>query len=86
MRKTFKRELAVALIIWLIYVVETKDATIIEVLAWPVFAFVTAAFGIDQYSKLQQGKPTQPINRRGDQRGSEHTNWEDKYPDVGDDK
>ena len=87
MRKTFKRELAVALIIWLVYVVETKDASIIEVLVWPVFAFVTAAFGLDQYSKLQQGKPPSPTNgRERNQRSSEHPNWEDKYPDLGDDK
>ena len=87
MRKTFKRELAVALIIWLVYVVETKDASIIEVLVWPVFAFVTAAFGLDQYSKLQQGKPPSPSNGRDrNQRRSEHPSWEDKYPDIGDDK
>jgi hypothetical protein len=85
-KRTFKRELAVALIIWLIYVVETKDASIVEVLVWPVFAFVTAAFGLDQYSKLQQGKPPQSTSRRGDQRSSQHPNWEDKYPDVRDDK
>ena len=85
MKKTLKRELAVILLIWFAYIVEVKDASIIEVLVWPVFTFVTAAFGLDQYSKLQQ-KPTQPTNRRRTERSSEHSSWEDKYPDVGDDK
>ena len=46
MKKTFKREIAVALLLWLVYIVEVKDDTIIEILVWPIFAFVTAAFGL----------------------------------------
>lgn len=83
--KTYKRELAVVLLVWLIYIVETKNESIIEVLVWPVFTFVTAAFGLDQYSKLQQ-RPPKPTDRRGTERSRERTSWEDKYPDVGDDK
>ena len=45
--KTYKRELAVALLVWLIYVVEVKDATIVEILVWPIFSFAAAAFGFD---------------------------------------
>ena len=85
MRKTFKRELAVILLVWLIYIVETKDASIIEILVWPVFTFVTAAFGLDQYSKLQQ-RGIQSSDGRGTKRSGEHPSGEDKYPDLGDDK
>ena len=80
MKKTFKRELAVVLLVWLIYIVETKDASIIEILVWPVFTFVTAAFGIDQYSKLQQ-RGTQSSGRGRPEHSSQRPSWEDKYPD-----
>lgn len=82
MKKTFKRELAVVLLVWLFYIVEVKDVEIIEILVWPVFAFVTAAFGLDQYSKLQQGS-SGSSNGRGNQRSSEHPSGEDKYSDFG---
>jgi hypothetical protein len=83
--KTLKRELAVALLIWLIYIVEVKDESIVEVLVWPIFTFVTAAFGLDQYSKLQQ-KSSRPSDGRGNQRGGEHPTGQDKYPDDWDNK
>jgi hypothetical protein len=85
MKKTFKRELAIILLVWLIYIVETKDASIIEILVWPVFTFVTAAFGIDQYSKLQQ-RGTQSSDRGRPEHRGERTSWEDEYPDIGNDK
>lgn len=85
MKKTLKRELAVILLIWLIYIVETKDVSIIEVLVWPIFTFVTAAFGLDQYSKLQQ-RTTQPSDRRGSEHSSQRPSREDQYPDGWDDK
>lgn len=81
--KTYKRELAVLLILWLVYIVEVKDVQIIEILVWPVFSFAAAAFGFDQYSKLQQAtKPSVGRNKRSSQR----TGGEDKYSDAGDDK
>jgi hypothetical protein len=49
--KTYKRELAVVLLIWLMYVVETKDASTIEILVWPVFTFAALAFGMDWFGK-----------------------------------
>lgn len=64
-KKTYKRELAVALLIWLIYVVEVKDANIVEILVWPIFAFVGAAFGFDAYSKQLWNKSPEPPDRRG---------------------
>lgn len=81
--KTYKRELAVVLLLWLAYVVEVKDVAIVEVLVWPVFSFAAAAFGFDAYSKLQQGS-TESANRRRSQRGSEYPTGENQYPDSGD--
>ena len=81
--KTYKRELAVLLILWLVYIVEVKDVSIIEILVWPVFSFAAAAFGFDQYSKLQQ---TTKSSNRGHSGSSQRTGGQDKYPDIGDDK
>ena len=81
--KTYKRELAVLLLLWLGYIVEVKDVAIIEILVWPVFSFAAAAFGFDQYAKLQQA--TKPSVRRH-QRSGQRTGGEDKYTDAGDDK
>lgn len=61
--KTFKREVAIALFLWLVYVVEFKDAKIIEILVWPIFSFAAAAFGFDAYGKLQRSKPNEPSDR-----------------------
>lgn len=82
--KTYKRELAVILILWLVYIVEVKDVAIIEILVWPVFSFAAAAFGFDQYSKLQQ--TTKSSDGRWSKRSRQRTGGEDKYPDIGDDK
>lgn len=85
MNKTFKRELAVALLLWLIYVTEVKDATLVEILVWPIFSFAAAAFGFDAYGKLQQGTTKSP-DRGRTQRSSQHTGRADQYSDFGDDK
>lgn len=82
-QKTFKREVAVILLLWFFYVVEVKDDKIIEILVWPVFTFVTAAFGLDQYSKLR-GKSSggsEKVDRWGDERSSEYAVGEDQYTD-----
>lgn len=83
--KTFKRELAIALIVWLVYIVEVKDVQIIEILVWPIFSYVTAAFGLDAYGKLQQGS-TKPSHGRGNQRSSKRPSREDQLPDDWDNK
>lgn len=77
-KKTYKRELAIALLIWLIYVVEVKDVTVVEVLVWPIFAFVGAAFGFDAYSKQLWGKSSESFDRRWSERSGEYTGGEDK--------
>jgi hypothetical protein len=77
-KKTFKREVAILLLLWLVYIVEVKDAKIIEILVWPVFSFAAAAFGFDQYSKLQQSRSTKSSDRGRSQRSSEYPDWEGK--------
>lgn len=77
-KKTFKRELAVALLIWLGYVVEVKDVQIVEVLVWPIFAFVGAAFSLDVYSKRLWDKSSEAFDRRGSEHSSEYPSREDK--------
>ena len=81
--KTFKRELAVVLLLWLVYLVETKDINIVEILVWPVFSFAAAAFGYDAYGKLQQGS-SKPSHRWRSQRSSEHTDRQGEHPDYRD--
>lgn len=75
--KTFKRELGIGLIVWLVYIVEVKDVQILEILVWPIFSYVTAAFGLDAYGKLQQGSP-KSTDRGRSERSSQHTDWQGK--------
>lgn len=83
--KTFKREIALALLLWLVYVVEVKDVAIVEVLVWPIFAFLGASFGLDAYSKQLQQSP-KPPDGRGAKGSSQRPSGEDQYADGGDDK
>lgn len=85
MKKTYKRELAVALLVWLVYVVEVKEPTLVEILVWPIFTFTMAAFGFDQYAKLQQ-PPSQTPHGRGTERSSQRAGRENKLPDARDDQ
>lgn len=84
-KKTYKREVAVALLIWLAYVVEVKDANIVEVLVWPIFTFVALAFGIDWWGKsgdsLRQSANEAPDGGRP-KRGSKHPSGEGSEPDI----
>jgi len=84
-KKSFKREIAFLLLVWFMYVVETKDVNIIEILVWPIFTFAGAAFGFDAYGKLL-GQPPKPTNGRWSQGGSQRTGREDELPDDRDDK
>jgi hypothetical protein len=78
--KTYKRELAIGLLVWLGYVVETKDAEIVNILVWPIFTFAAAAFGFDQYRRMQQPS-LEPLDRGRSERSSEHTVGPTEYPD-----
>jgi hypothetical protein len=81
--KTYKRELAVVLLLWLAYVVEVKDPSLVEVLVWPIFTYVMAAFGFDQYAKLQQSTP-RTTDRGRSQRSSQRPSGQDQLPDARD--
>lgn len=63
--KTYKRELAIVLLVWLVYIVETKDVSVVQIVVWPVFTVVAGAFGIDWYGKSVgvRGKPPEPSDR-----------------------
>jgi hypothetical protein len=74
--KTYKREIAVALLVWLTYVVETKDASTIEILVWPVFTFAALAFGMDWFGKSAGGVwegSTLSSDGRGSKRSSQRS-------------
>ena len=64
------------------YVVEMKDVSVVEVLVWPVFSFAAAAFGFDQYAKLQGASGF--ANGRGTKRSSQYPNRENQLPDSRD--
>lgn len=76
--KTYKRELAVILLLWLAYVVEVKETPLVEILVWPVFSFAAAAFGFDAYGKLQQS--TKSSDRRGTKHSSKYPTGENQQP------
>lgn len=81
--KTYKRELAVILLLWLMYVVETKDASTIEILVWPVFTFAALAFGMDWFGKSSNGLwegSTISSDGRGSKRSSQRTGGQGEQP------
>jgi hypothetical protein len=73
--KTYKREVAIVLFVWLAYIVETKDVNTIEILVWPIFTFSALAFGMDWFGKSGgvRGKSPELADRRGTEHSSEHT-------------
>ncbi len=78
--KTYKRELSIALLVWLIYLTETKDVELVKVLAYPIFTFAALSYGLDWFGKLQQPSTKIPY-RWGSQRSSQYTNREDEQSD-----
>jgi hypothetical protein len=80
--KTYKRELAIAVRVWFMYVVEVKDVNIVELLVWPVFTFAALAFGLDWFGKSSdrlQGT-VESLNGGRTQRSSERPDGEDSNP------
>lgn len=85
--KTYKRELAVALLVWLAYVVEVKEPSLVEILVWPVFTFAALSFGLDWFGKSPTGVQqftNETPHRRGSERSSKRPSREDKLPNAGD--
>lgn len=76
--KTYKREVALGLLVFLGYVVETKGSEIVELLVWPTFTFAALAFGLDWGHKQLQ--PTHPLLGRP-QRSSEYAAGEGEHSD-----
>jgi len=52
-KKTYKREVAGALLMGLAYIVYTGNVEMVNVLAWPILGFAAAAFGLDAYKQLR---------------------------------
>src|SRR6056297_1958914 len=85
-KKTYKRELAFLLFVWLVYLVETKEPEVVKVLAFPIFTYIALAMGMSWYSPngglLRQS--SQSADRRWSQRSSQRPGWEDQYSDSRD--
>jgi hypothetical protein len=67
--KTYKREVGMILLVYIMVLGWFGDFRVLEVLAWPFVAFALGAFGIDSYSKQVNKLP--PPTRK-------HDDWEDK--------
>lgn len=50
--KTWKEELSIAIVVYLMYLGIVGAVGPLEILVWPFMAFVTAAFGMDVFGKL----------------------------------
>lgn len=80
--KTYKREMALVVFIWLAYVTETKDVEILKVISYPAFLFISLAFGLDVYGKLRdRPEPSEFSGGRRYESGGEHTTGEDEQSD-----
>lgn len=65
-KKTYKRELSVLLLIYLMYLGYIDNYRILEIMVWPFMLFVGGAFGLESYSR--QILPTQQRPRGGEER------------------
>lgn len=64
MRKTFKREVAVCLLILMGYVTVQGNAEILEIIVWPIMMFAATAFGMDWAGKQGNEIFSKPSNHR----------------------
>ena len=65
--KTYKREVAFLLLVWLGYLTETKEPELVEILAFPIFTFAALAFGLQWYApngRVFGGKSSESSDRR----------------------
>jgi len=58
--KTWKEELSIGIVMYLMYLGAVGAVGPLEVLVWPFMFFVTASFGMDTFNKF-----TPPQYRRG---------------------
>jgi hypothetical protein len=75
-RKTYKREVGIVLLTYLMVLGWWGDFRVLEVLAWPFVAFALGAFGIDSYNK--QTLMTPPPRPSPSTRPSKYDDWNDK--------
>ena len=52
-KKTYKREVAVGLIVILSYQIYASNVEMVNVLVWPILTFAGGAFGIDAIKQLR---------------------------------
>lgn len=80
--KSYKRELAVVLLIWFAYLVETKSESLVEILVYPVFTYSAIAFGLQWYSPNggMLRNTSQPTDRRRPERSGEYSSGQDQQP------
>jgi hypothetical protein len=84
--KTYKREFAFFLFMWLVYLVETKEPEVVKILTFPIFTFGALAFGMSWYAPnggLLRQSPQSSYGGRAE-RGSQRTGWEDQQSDSRD--
>jgi hypothetical protein len=58
-KKTYKRELAVVVLLWLIYL-SVYNIEALEIIVLPAFAVIAGAFGLDWWGKT--GPATSEVN------------------------
>ena len=63
MQKSYKREMAVVVFLWFMYITEMKDVELVKILVYPSFAVIAAAFGLDGYAKLFRTESSEPPER-----------------------
>jgi|11BtaG_2_1085332.scaffolds.fasta_scaffold20718_3 hypothetical protein len=51
--KTWKREVAIVLLLGLAYLVYTDDLEMVNELTWPILGFAAGAFGLDSIKQLR---------------------------------
>lgn len=73
-QKTYKREIAVVLLIYIMVTGYIGDFRVLEVVTWPFLVYVMAAFGFDAYTKQIPQSSPHPIKNRS----SKYENWEEK--------
>lgn len=86
--KTYSREIAVCLFIWLGYLTyEPANIEMVKVLVWPIFTFNLFAFGFKQPAVgdfMQQ--PRTAFSGGRDERSSQHTGGQEQFTNSGADK
>lgn len=70
--KTYKREVGMILLVYIMVLGWFGDFRVLEVLAWPFVVFALGAFGIDSYAKQMNTPPTPRPTRKYED------DWENK--------